>query len=69
MNTYTTITFSEKQKQTTIILTDALGKEIKTINFTGKQLVLEKGEMQKGIYFVQVIDANKNVVNKKIVIQ
>lgn len=44
-------------------------KEVKTINFTGKQILIEKGEMKKGIYFVQVVDSNKNVVNKKIVVQ
>jgi hypothetical protein len=41
----------------------------KTINFTGKQFVLEKGEMKEGVYFVRVMDANKNVINKKIVMQ
>lgn len=65
----TTIEFNEYQKNTTIKIMDVLGKEVKTINFTGKQLLLEKGEMKKGIYFVQVVDSNKNVVNKKIVVQ
>lgn len=71
----TTITFSEESltngtgNQHTIIITDVLGKEIKTINFTGTQCVIEKGEMERGIYFVKIIDEKKNVVNKKIVIQ
>lgn len=65
----TTIAFSEEQKNCTIKIMDVLGKEIKTINFTGKQLLLEKGEMKKGIYFVQLVDSNKNVVNKKIAVQ
>ncbi len=47
----TAITFSEEQKNTTIRIIDLLGKEIKTINFTGRQLVIDKGEMQEGIYF------------------
>ncbi len=65
----TTIKFSEEQKNTTIRIIDLLGKEIKTINFTGRQLVIDKGEMQEGIYFVQTIDEKKNVINKKIIIQ
>ncbi len=65
----TTITFSETQKNTTIKITDLLGKEIKTINFTGKQLVLEKENMKAGIYFVQTTDIQKHICNKKIVIQ
>lgn len=65
----TNITFSEEQKNTTIKITDILGQEIKTINFTGRQLVIDKGEMKAGIYFVQTIDEKKNDTNKKIIVQ
>ena len=65
----TTISFSEEQKHTTIIITDVLGKEIKTINFSGKQCIIEKGEMSNGIYFVRIEDEKKNVINRKIIIQ
>ncbi len=65
----TTLTFNEPQKNTIIKITDVLGKEIKTINFTGKECVIEKGEMKTGVYFVEVIDENKNVVNRKLVVQ
>ncbi len=53
--------------------TDVLGKEIKTINFSGKQMVIEKGEMSNGIYFVEIIplasSGNGKVENRKILIQ
>jgi len=65
----TTISFSEEQKNISIKTIDLLGKEIKNISFSGKQLTLEKEDMVAGIYFVQITDANKNVVNKKIVVQ
>ena len=65
----TTITFNAEQKNTTIKLTDILGKEIKTINFTGRQLVIERGELKEGIYFVQTTDEQKHISNTKIVIQ
>lgn len=65
----TTITFSDEQKNITIKIVDVLGKEIKTFNFSGKELIIEKGEMRKGIYFVQVIDENKNGIIKKIIVQ
>ena len=39
------------------------------MKFTGRQLLIEKGEMSKGIYFVQVTDEKMNVVNKKIIVQ
>ncbi len=65
----TTISFSEQQMNTTIKIKDILGKEMKSINFTGKQCIIEKGEMRKGIYFVNITYENKKIINKKIVIQ
>ncbi len=65
----TTISFEESQSNTGIKITDVLGKEIKTIHFTGKECVIEKGEMEKGIYFVQITSGNKNTVNRKIIVQ
>ena len=58
-----------KQKNTRIKLVDVLGKEIRKMYFTGKQLIMEKGEQQAGVYFIQIMDDNKNVVNKKLIIQ
>jgi hypothetical protein len=48
---------------------DVLGKEIKVINFNGKQLILDKEDMQPGVYIVQIIDKNKKVMNRKIIIE
>lgn len=64
-----TIYFGEQQKNTTIRIIDLLGKEIKTINFTGTQLTINKGEMQAGVYCVQITDENKKVISRKIIIQ
>ena len=65
----TTISFSVEQRNTIVRIMDILGKEIKTINFTGKQLTIEKENIKAGIYFVQTIDEKKNVINNKIIIQ
>ncbi|MBK8484381.1 MAG: T9SS type A sorting domain-containing protein [Saprospiraceae bacterium] len=65
----TTISFREDQNNTIIKITDLLGKELKTLNFTGKEFTLEKGAMRNGIYFLQIIDDKRNVVNKKIAIE
>lgn len=65
----TTIVFLEEQKNTTIKIMDVVGKEIITINFTGKQLTVEKGDMQKGVCFLQIINEKNNIINKKIIIQ
>ena len=68
-NLQTTIKFSEEQKNTTIKIMDVVGKEINSINYSGKELIIEKGGMKEGIYFVQIIDSNKIVMNRKIVVQ
>jgi hypothetical protein len=65
----TTISFSAEQKNIAIKIIDLLGKEIKNISFSGKLLTIEKEDMVAGIYFLQITDADKNVVNKKIVVQ
>ncbi len=68
-NTKTTINFAVEQKNRTVRLTDVVGKVIRQINFSGKQLVIEKEEMKAGIYFVQITEENKNTINRKIIIQ
>ena len=65
----TTISFGEPQKNTIIKITDTFGKEIKSIIFTGRQLVIEKENLKAGIYFVQTIDEKKIISNRKIIIQ
>ncbi len=66
----TTITLSSpiNNRQSTIIITDVLGKEIKTITFTGKECVIERGDMQRGIYFIRV-NGEWGMVNRKMIIQ
>lgn len=65
----TTIAFNEKQTNIIIKIVDVLGKEVRSIDFSGKQLIIEKGEMENGIYFVQIIDSKGKVVNRKIIIK
>ncbi len=65
----TTITFNEEQKNTTLYIRDALGKVIRKETFSGKQFVIEKGNITAGIYFVQTTDEKKNLTNNKIIIQ
>ncbi len=65
----TIITFSSEQKKTTIKILDVLGKEIRSETFSGKQFMIEKENMNSGIYFVQITDEKKNIVNRKIVVE
>lgn len=68
-NNQTLITFNSEQHNTTIKVIDMLGKIIKTENVSCKQYILEKSTIQSGVYFVQVVNSNGSIVNKKIVIQ
>jgi hypothetical protein len=65
----TTIYFESEQRNTSIKITDLLGKVVKTLTFTGRQLTIEKEEMKAGIYFIQTTDEKKNVTNNKIILQ
>ena len=68
-NSQTTISFSSNQNNVSIRIMDILGEEIKTINFTGSQLILEKENLKEGVYFVQISDMQHTKSNMKIVIQ
>ena len=63
----TTISFSQEQIQTHLKIMDDLGKEIKNFNFSGKELIIEKGELSPGIYFLQV-KTELGIVSKKMII-
>ncbi|MDF2436500.1 MAG: hypothetical protein K0Q95_876 [Bacteroidota bacterium] len=68
-STSATIEFKQIQHQSLMIITDVLGKEVKTIRFSGTHLNIEKEELKNGIYFVRVIDQHNNASNQKIIIQ
>lgn len=63
------ILFAEEQKNTLIKITDVVGKEIKSMNFNGRQCLIEREEMKAGIYFLNITDENKNVMNRKIIVE
>jgi hypothetical protein len=65
----TTLYFSEKHKNSYIIITDLLGKIIKTLQFSGTQLTIKKGDMKKGLYLIQIINEKGDVINKKIIVE
>lgn len=65
----TSLLFFKEMKNISVKIIDILGKVIMEINFTGKQLIIEKGTMKEGIYFLQIVNENKSIVNRKIIIQ
>ena len=67
--TQTRLVFKEEQRNAVVRIVNVLGAEVKRIRFSGKELLVDKGEMNKGVYFIQVIDGEMNVLNKKVVVQ
>lgn len=65
----TTILFSEVQRKTLIKVVNLLGEEIQESSMSGKQYILNLSDISKGIYFVQITDENKNVVNRKVLVE
>lgn len=65
----TTITFAHQQKNTTVIITDVLGKELKSVSIAGKKYIIANEGMSKGIYFVKIIDDKNKVINRKIILE
>jgi len=56
-------------KNSSIKLVDMLGKETDEIDFTGKQLILEKSSMKSGVCFLRIVAEHKNILYKKIIIE
>lgn len=63
------VSFKAEQKNTTLRVVDALGKEVKSAIINGKYFVFEKENLPKGIYFLQLVDASKTLVIKKIIVE
>ena len=65
----TTLSFNQNQNNVTIKITDLLGKQIRSIIFSGTKLTIDRGEMKAGIYLLQIIDDNKKIINREFMIQ
>lgn len=66
--TQTRIDLNTDYKNATLKVLDVLGKELKSINFTGKQVILDREELNNGIYFIQIISEDKLIGTDKMII-
>lgn len=67
-STQTTVDLNTDYKNATLKIIDVLGKELKSINFSGKQVIFEREELNNGIYFIQIISEDKTISTNKIII-
>ena len=65
----TTFTIESTNKIQSIKVFDILGEEILKQVQNDQRVSIDVSGIAKGIYFVQITDANKNVVNRKVVVQ
>lgn len=52
-----------------IKITDLAGKEIRSSEFTGRQITIERETMKAGIYFLQATDHQQQSVYAKVIVQ
>jgi hypothetical protein len=65
----TTLYFDKTVQEGSIKISDLTGKEVRSQNFSGDQLSIEKAELQAGIYFIEVSSGTGTVSKRKIIIQ
>jgi hypothetical protein len=68
-NNSTLIQLPKSVNNAEIIVSDLLGKKVTAKKFSGKEYLLEKGNMSPGIYFVQINDGQHQYPITKIVVQ
>jgi len=57
------------KEELNVVIVDVLGNEVRKLNAQTKKIVIEKGDLNPGIYFVRVQFPNRKTLNRKIVIQ
>jgi PKD repeat protein len=65
----TTIAFDQEQIQATITVIDALGKNIRSEQFSGKQFTFRKDDISSGVYFLRIENKLNQILYKKMIVQ
>lgn len=66
---FTKLIFNSEQKNASIQILDLLGNVVKSFQFSGNQLTIEKENLKQGVYFVHVFNENMTRATVKIVLQ
>jgi len=62
----TTISLKKEVKNGKIKVINIIGEEMKTYQFSGNQIIIERGELDEGVYFIQVFSEKELIANEKI---
>jgi hypothetical protein len=64
-----TVTFNAPQFNSEAILTDSRGRVVRRIRFSGSNLLLERGDLEAGIYLLNVMTEEKVSATGKIIFE
>jgi hypothetical protein len=68
-STSTTFSLANEVNNATISLYDITGKEVKQINFSGKEVTFDRGTLASGIYFYSIVNEDQSIKTGKLIIQ
>ena len=68
-STQATFSLSKEVKDGLLVIYNIVGKEIRAINFSGDQIIVEKENISNGIYFYKIFTDNKALATGKFIIQ
>jgi photosystem II stability/assembly factor-like uncharacterized protein len=63
------LSFKHRQINTSILIVDVVGREIKHIPFTGKDLTIETTDLKAGTYLVHIFTAEGDTATTKLLVQ
>ncbi len=63
-----TVEFEVNQKNASIQVLNEMGEELKCIPFSGSKLILDRGDLKAGIYFIRLMDSKGHSTTKKIIL-
>jgi hypothetical protein len=66
---YATFAFDNGVNNATITLYDMTGKEVKTLDFSGKEVQVQRDGLASGIYFYNVVAGDQQIKSGKLIIQ
>lgn len=64
-----TVTFNAPQFNSEAILTDARGRIVRRVRFSGNKLDIERGELEAGIYLLSILNEGKESAAGKIIFE
>lgn len=70
-NPFTTLTRIELNQEylnSIVRILDILGKEQRSIPFTGKTIEIERENLKQGVYFIQIISDEKPILTRKLIL-